>query len=69
MIQLAKDNEYYRKSPSLSDQVHCLVNVIPADKTEMMNKLFNEMKPVREEASKLGESVHLKILLDLFKSK
>ncbi|XP_037392792.1 interferon-induced protein 44-like [Pygocentrus nattereri] len=54
-IPLSKDNPYYIKHPSLNDQIHCLVNVIPADTISMIKDDFiQHMKKVREEASRMG---------------
>ncbi|XP_034143050.1 interferon-induced protein 44-like [Esox lucius] len=45
----------YNSNPSLSDQVHCLVNVMPADKIQLMSeKVLTKMKMIRGIASELG---------------
>ncbi|XP_076857252.1 interferon-induced protein 44-like [Brachyhypopomus gauderio] len=45
----------YRRNPSLSDRIHCLVSVLGADKITMMGQEFiNKMKKVREAASGMG---------------
>ncbi|XP_076857452.1 interferon-induced protein 44-like isoform X2 [Brachyhypopomus gauderio] len=45
----------YRRNPSLSDRIHCLVSVVGADKIKMMDQEFiNKMKKVREAASGMG---------------
>ncbi|XP_076857270.1 interferon-induced protein 44-like [Brachyhypopomus gauderio] len=45
----------YRRNPSLSDRIHCLVSVVGADKITMMGKEFiNKMRKVREAASGMG---------------
>ncbi|XP_017324592.1 interferon-induced protein 44-like [Ictalurus punctatus] len=52
---LTTNNHYYNQNPSLSDQMHCLVYVIPVDQISMMNYDFIErMKSVRETASRMG---------------
>ncbi|XP_062862327.1 interferon-induced protein 44-like [Trichomycterus rosablanca] len=52
---LSDDSKYYNKNPSLSDQIHCLIYVIPADKiTIMPAELTTKTKTIREEASKMG---------------
>ncbi|KAL7873913.1 hypothetical protein SRHO_G00048830 [Serrasalmus rhombeus] len=52
---LTEDSQYYIKDPSLNDQIHCLVNVIPADTISMItDDLIRNMKKVREEASRMG---------------
>ncbi|KAL7886960.1 hypothetical protein AOLI_G00046810 [Acnodon oligacanthus] len=53
--KLTDDNQYYVKNPSLSDKIHCLVNVIPADTISMIKDDFiQNMRKVREEASNMG---------------
>ncbi|KAL6488189.1 hypothetical protein MHYP_G00019300 [Metynnis hypsauchen] len=55
IIKLTEDNKYYNKDPSLNDQIHCLVNIIPADTISMIKDDFiQHMKKVREEASSMG---------------
>ncbi|KAG9271220.1 interferon-induced protein 44-like [Astyanax mexicanus] len=50
-----KANSYYILNPTLNDQIHCLVSVIPADKISMMDdEVMNKMKEIRAAASKLG---------------
>ncbi|KAL7866145.1 hypothetical protein SRHO_G00113920 [Serrasalmus rhombeus] len=45
----------YIRNPSVNDQIHCLVNVIPAYGIMLLdNKVIQKMKTVRAEASKLG---------------
>uniref|UniRef100_A0A3B4D0I6 Ig-like domain-containing protein n=1 Tax=Pygocentrus nattereri TaxID=42514 RepID=A0A3B4D0I6_PYGNA len=57
--KLTEDSQYYIKYPSLNDQIHCLVNVIPAEKISMIKDDFiRNMKKVREEASRMGKTVH-----------
>ncbi|KAF4086775.1 hypothetical protein AMELA_G00088240 [Ameiurus melas] len=52
---LATDKHYYNQNPSLSDQMHCLVYVIPADKISLMdNDFIKQLKSVRETASSMG---------------
>ncbi|KAF4074927.1 hypothetical protein AMELA_G00228840 [Ameiurus melas] len=49
------DNPKYKKNPTLSDKVHCLVCILPADSVSRMDdKFFEEMKHVRDRASLLG---------------
>ncbi|XP_072535223.1 interferon-induced protein 44-like [Salminus brasiliensis] len=51
---LTEHNLYYCKNPDLKDRIHCLVNVIPADKISILDdKVIQKMKKVRDEASKL----------------
>ncbi|XP_076857271.1 interferon-induced protein 44-like [Brachyhypopomus gauderio] len=53
--QILEDNPLYRINPSLSDRIHCLVNVIAADKIALMDvEVINKMKKVREAASRIG---------------
>ncbi|XP_058237233.1 interferon-induced protein 44-like, partial [Hemibagrus wyckioides] len=48
------DPEYIH-NPSLSDKVHCLVSVVPANSISRMNEdVIQKMKTVRQEALKLG---------------
>ncbi|XP_060785215.1 interferon-induced protein 44-like [Neoarius graeffei] len=52
---LSERNLYYNQNPSLSDQMHCLVFVAPADKISLMNKNFiGKLKHVRDAASRMG---------------
>ncbi|KAB5576778.1 hypothetical protein PHYPO_G00202410 [Pangasianodon hypophthalmus] len=52
---LSESNHYYNQNPSLSDQMHCLVYVISADKISMMgNDFIKKLKSVRETASGMG---------------
>ncbi|KAL6485189.1 hypothetical protein MHYP_G00072340 [Metynnis hypsauchen] len=52
---LSKDSTYYLTNPSLSDMMHCLVNVIPADKLALIKGDFiRKMKAVRQAASRMG---------------
>ncbi|KAL0977772.1 hypothetical protein UPYG_G00161000 [Umbra pygmaea] len=51
---LTDESEEYNKNPSLSDKVHCLVYVIPADKVSIMSQdVINKMKSIRDKASQL----------------
>ncbi|XP_058249233.1 interferon-induced protein 44-like [Hemibagrus wyckioides] len=52
-IPLSESNHYYNKKPTLSDQMHCLVIVIPADRVSILD-FMDKMKSVRGEASKMG---------------
>uniref|UniRef100_A0A3B1K9U8 Uncharacterized protein n=1 Tax=Astyanax mexicanus TaxID=7994 RepID=A0A3B1K9U8_ASTMX len=50
-----EDNRYYILKPTLNDQIHCLVSVIPADKISLMDEeVIQKMKDIRAAASKLG---------------
>ncbi|KAG9271219.1 interferon-induced protein 44-like [Astyanax mexicanus] len=50
-----EDNRYYILKPTLNDQIHCLVSVIPADKISLMDEeVIQKMKEIRAAASKLG---------------
>ncbi|KAF5893560.1 interferon-induced protein 44-like, partial [Clarias magur] len=52
---LSENNDYYNKNPSLSDQMHCLVYVIPADRVSMMEEAFlKKLEFVRKTASRMG---------------
>ncbi|XP_062861750.1 interferon-induced protein 44-like [Trichomycterus rosablanca] len=52
---LSDDSKYYNRNPSLSDQIHCLIYVIPAEKIMMMpTEVTTKTKAIREEASKMG---------------
>ncbi|KAG9276836.1 interferon-induced protein 44-like isoform X1, partial [Astyanax mexicanus] len=51
---LSEPNHYYRKNPSMSDRIHCLVYVIPADKISMIDEdTVQKMQRVREEAKRM----------------
>ncbi|KAL6488190.1 hypothetical protein MHYP_G00019310 [Metynnis hypsauchen] len=53
--RLTENDPYYLKNPSVSDKIHCLVNIIPADTISMIKEDFiQNMKKVREEASSMG---------------
>ncbi|KAM9486744.1 interferon-induced protein 44-like [Clarias gariepinus] len=52
---LSESNLYYNQNPSLSDQMHCLVYVVPADKVSMMKPDFlKKLESVRKTASRMG---------------
>ncbi|KAF5893564.1 interferon-induced protein 44-like, partial [Clarias magur] len=52
---LSENNLYYNHNPSLSDQIHCLVYVVPADKVSMMKADFlKKLESVRKTASSMG---------------
>ncbi|KAL7886958.1 hypothetical protein AOLI_G00046790 [Acnodon oligacanthus] len=54
-IPLSENSQYYLRDPSLNDQMHCLVNVIPADMISVIKDDYvKKMKEVREEASRMG---------------
>ena len=47
----------YITSPTLNDQVHCLVTVIPMDKFKLGDDYcLNKMQAIREAASDMGKS-------------
>ncbi|XP_060717094.1 interferon-induced protein 44-like [Tachysurus vachellii] len=51
---ITNDNPKYRKEPALSDKVHCLVCILPADSVSRMDEdIFKKLKDVREHASDL----------------
>ncbi|XP_063066489.1 interferon-induced protein 44-like isoform X2 [Engraulis encrasicolus] len=52
---LSKEDPRYNSSPSLSEQVHCLISVLPADKANLMaDGVYEKMREVRERASAMG---------------
>ncbi|KAF7709917.1 hypothetical protein HF521_016767 [Silurus meridionalis] len=52
---VSESDHGYKRNPSLGDQMHCLVNVIAADRISMMDKEFlNKWKTIRETASSMG---------------
>ncbi|XP_017324822.1 interferon-induced protein 44 isoform X2 [Ictalurus punctatus] len=52
---LSDDSKYYLKSPSLSDQMHCLLCIIPADTFGLMgNDFLEQFKTVSEATRNLG---------------
>ncbi|KAI4891858.1 hypothetical protein NFI96_010940 [Prochilodus magdalenae] len=54
-IPLSEGNEYYLERPTLTDKIHCLVNVVPADKLSLIKTDFLEkMKAVRVTASRMS---------------
>ncbi|KAL6488187.1 hypothetical protein MHYP_G00019280 [Metynnis hypsauchen] len=54
-IPLSENSKYYLRDPGLNDQMHCLVNIIPADTISMIkDDYIKKMKEVREEASRMG---------------
>ncbi|KAI5107544.1 interferon-induced protein 44-like isoform X2 [Silurus meridionalis] len=51
---VSESDHGYKRNPSLGDQMHCLVNVIAADRISMMDKEFlNKWKTIRETASSM----------------
>ncbi|XP_027008207.2 interferon-induced protein 44-like [Tachysurus fulvidraco] len=53
-IPLSESNLYYNKNPTLSDQMHCLVFVMPADKISTQDEKFmQKMKSVMKAASSM----------------
>ncbi|KAK3568877.1 hypothetical protein QTP86_019104 [Hemibagrus guttatus] len=52
---LPVDNRYYNQNPTLSDQMHCLVLVMAADRVSMLTDDFiKKMRKVRDAASRMG---------------
>ncbi|XP_030641293.1 interferon-induced protein 44-like [Chanos chanos] len=52
---LSKGDSGYNNSPSLADEAHCLVSVIPADRISLINEaVIMKMRKIREKASKMG---------------
>uniref|UniRef100_A0A3B1JTE1 Interferon-induced protein 44-like n=2 Tax=Astyanax mexicanus TaxID=7994 RepID=A0A3B1JTE1_ASTMX len=50
-----KYNTQYINEPTLNDQIHCLVSVIPADKIAMIDDdVIEKMKKIRKAASDIG---------------
>ncbi|KAG9271224.1 interferon-induced protein 44-like isoform X1 [Astyanax mexicanus] len=55
VIPLTDPNEYYRTNPGPNDKIHCLINVMPADKLAMMaDDFIKKMKQVRVAASRMN---------------
>ncbi|XP_058246873.1 interferon-induced protein 44-like [Hemibagrus wyckioides] len=53
---IAESNIYYNKDPSLNDQMHCLVYVIPANMISVMdNDFISKFICVSKIANKMGE--------------
>ncbi|XP_063049363.1 interferon-induced protein 44-like [Engraulis encrasicolus] len=55
---LKEGNQFYKKTPTMSDKVHCLVSVLPGDKigmmqTEEVESVIKKLRQIRERASKL----------------
>ncbi|XP_028846266.1 uncharacterized protein LOC114796429 isoform X2 [Denticeps clupeoides] len=49
---LTDEHSEYNKNPNLSDKVHCLVSILPADKISVMDdEVIAKMKTAREAAS------------------
>ncbi|XP_062393889.1 uncharacterized protein LOC134082253 [Sardina pilchardus] len=54
-VSVCEEDPHYKASPSLSDQVHCLVSVIPASKISLMDdSIIQKIKVVRRKATELG---------------
>ncbi|KAG9333850.1 hypothetical protein JZ751_010000 [Albula glossodonta] len=54
-VALSDDDPYYRKNPSLDDQVHCLITVVAADKVALMkDETVKTLKDIRLAARDLG---------------
>ncbi|XP_046696239.1 interferon-induced protein 44-like isoform X1 [Silurus meridionalis] len=52
---LSESDSFYNRNPSLGDQMHCLVNVIAADKISLMsNEFIKKWKTIRETATSMG---------------
>ncbi|KAI5107545.1 interferon-induced protein 44 [Silurus meridionalis] len=52
---VSESDRGYKQNPSLGDQMHCLVNVIAADRMTMMdNESHKKWKTIRETASSMG---------------
>ncbi|XP_046696429.1 interferon-induced protein 44-like isoform X1 [Silurus meridionalis] len=52
---LSESDHYYNRNPSLGDQMHCLVNVIAADRISLMSvEYIKKWKTIRETASSMG---------------
>ncbi|XP_060731673.1 interferon-induced protein 44-like isoform X1 [Tachysurus vachellii] len=52
---LSESSLYYNKNPTLSDQMHCLVFVMPADKISTQDEeVMQKMKSVMKAASSMG---------------
>ncbi|XP_076857274.1 interferon-induced protein 44-like isoform X2 [Brachyhypopomus gauderio] len=55
ILQILEGNPQYRMNPGLCDRIHCLINVISADKIALMDEEYiNKMKKVREAARTMG---------------
>lgn len=54
---ITEEDPNYIGNPELKDRIHCLVAVLPANTCSIMDeKVFEQMKVVREKARDLGES-------------
>ncbi|KAM9486294.1 interferon-induced protein 44-like [Clarias gariepinus] len=54
-IPILENSMYYRKNPSLCDQMHCLLSIIPADRFAFMeNDFIKQFKTVSKAARDLG---------------
>uniref|UniRef100_A0AAY3ZUS8 Ig-like domain-containing protein n=1 Tax=Denticeps clupeoides TaxID=299321 RepID=A0AAY3ZUS8_9TELE len=52
---LGDEDKFYNRSPSLSDKVHCLVCVLPADQISFIRAdVTKKMREIRERASEMG---------------
>ncbi|KAG9276838.1 interferon-induced protein 44-like, partial [Astyanax mexicanus] len=47
-----ENSPYYRENPSLSDRMHCLVHVIPAENC-YMDEFFQKMNKIKDAANKM----------------
>uniref|UniRef100_A0A3B1IBZ8 Interferon-induced protein 44-like n=1 Tax=Astyanax mexicanus TaxID=7994 RepID=A0A3B1IBZ8_ASTMX len=54
LFSITEDNKHYIRSPSVNDKIHCLVNVVPADKITLVDqRVIQKMADIREAASRL----------------
>ncbi|KAL7825430.1 hypothetical protein AOLI_G00326370 [Acnodon oligacanthus] len=52
---ITEDSRFYIENPGLDSKIHCLVSVLPADKTGLITDGFlKKMRIIREEANELG---------------
>uniref|UniRef100_A0A3B1INK1 G domain-containing protein n=1 Tax=Astyanax mexicanus TaxID=7994 RepID=A0A3B1INK1_ASTMX len=58
-----ENSTYYRENPSLSDRMHCLVYVIPADKISLMDEFFQKLKTIRDAAYEMDPDLPHVILM------
>ncbi|KAG9276842.1 interferon-induced protein 44-like [Astyanax mexicanus] len=61
---IKENSPHYRENPSLSDRMHCLVYVIPADKISMMeDQVFQKLKTIRDAAYEMDPDLPHVILM------
>uniref|UniRef100_W5K5C5 G domain-containing protein n=1 Tax=Astyanax mexicanus TaxID=7994 RepID=W5K5C5_ASTMX len=59
-----ENSPHYRENPSLSDRMHCLVYVIPANKIPLMeDKDFQKLKTIRDAAYRMDSNLTHVILM------